>query len=71
MASALPLCAPCTQARLDSETTIEGAPVRNDLIPGTTVEVLVGHHEEMERRGHEHHLSAHMGNSAAGDDAEC
>lgn len=59
---------PPTQARLDAETTFEGAPVRADLLPGTVFEVLVGHGDEMEERGHESHLVAHLGDSARGKD---
>lgn len=58
-------------ARLDSETTFDGAPVRGDLIPGTIVEVLVGQWTEMEQRGHEWHLVAHLGDSKAGQEATC
>ena len=64
-------CCPA-QARLDAETTFEGAPVRGDLLPGTVVEVLVGQHDVMEQRGHEWHLIAHLGDSAAAaPDATC
>ena len=36
--------------------------MRDDLVPaGTIVEVLVGEPDEMERRGHEQHLVAHLG----------
>ena len=45
--------------------------MRGALIPGTVVEVLVGHADEMEARGHEVHLEVHLGNSATGWDATC
>lgn len=53
---------PITQARLDGETTFEGAALRGELIEGTTVQVLVGHLDEMERRGYEGHTRALLGN---------
>lgn len=60
------------QVRLNAETTFEGAPVRDDLLPaGTTVQVLVGHLEEMQERGHDLHLVAHMADATQGADATC
>ena len=52
------------QVRLEGETAFGGMPVRDDLMSGTTVDVLVGHHDEMQERGHEARLTALLGNSA-------
>ena len=58
-------------ARLDAEYTFDGAEVRGDLLPGTVVEVVVGQGDALEERGHEGHLVAHLGDSAAGQSDTC
>lgn len=44
--------------------------MRGELAPGTTVAFLLGHWDEMARRGLEADLVAYMGDSAAGPEEE-
>ena len=58
------------QVLLEGEATPEGAALPEDSgVPGTLLEVLVGHEAEMAAAGHKPHLLAVLGNSANKPDA--
>lgn len=54
--------------RLEGQTVFDGVDVGDDVMPGTVVEVLVGHRDELEARGYKAHLNTRMHDSGKPED---